>query len=172
MKLRYILISLVFLIAFPSGCRWKKPVPNTPGPPQQLSIILSLGKPNYQLNEAIQASVKIINTGAPVMINIRFAEQCLQPQDENWEISFLIYDSKGQQYTPPRCINVDYAEPWYQHLDKRGEYEYPYNNLLDYYRLKEPGKYTIQAIYHNVYGSEDVWKGEIKSNIVTLTINP
>jgi hypothetical protein len=125
MKLRYIGISLVLFMAFLSRCSWKEPkiqVPNTPESPPQLSIFLRPDKSIYRVNETIQASVKIVNNGSPLMINVRFAEQCLDQQDKNWEISFLIYDSMGQQYTSPRCIYVDYAEPWYQHLDKGSEY--------------------------------------------------
>jgi hypothetical protein len=157
-------------MVFISGCK------QTLQPTQRLKINLRLDKHKYQMTDDIHGMIKIKNTGAPIKINIRFAPQCLDPHIEDWEISFLIFDSKGKQYNPARCLFVDYAMPWYQQLEKGNVYEYDYKlsykNFRKFYSLDKPGKYTIQAIYHNVYGSTAVWKGEIKSNIVTFTINP
>ncbi len=175
-RLRYLVIPLILFMALLSGCKGRSPITpglNTPLSSQQLSLVINLDKSTYQLGDSITSTIKIKNRGVSTKINVRFAEQCLyHPLDENWEISFLILDSKGQQYTEPRCAIVDWADPWYIQLNKGDEYKHPYKYLLDFYPLKDPGKYTIQAIYHNVYSPSDVWKGEIRSNVETLTINP
>jgi hypothetical protein len=147
----------------PTGCKQK----------QGLKIHLSLDKPKYRLLDDIQATVNIVNNGDPVKINVQFKPFCGYPEPfkQDWNIRFLILNSKGKE-TFPNCPIMDWGEPPYRLLDAGGVYQFIVKWISNIYRIREPGKYTIQAIYHNANGSPDVWKGEIKSNIVTFTINP
>jgi hypothetical protein len=158
---RYILLILISFMMLPTGCKKT----------QQLKIHLSLDKSKYQLLDNIQATVNVGNTGNPVKINVRFKPLCFKPFETDWEISFVIFNTDGKEYNP-NCPMQDWSEPWYRSLDAGGVYQYTDKRISDFYGIREPGKYTIQVVYQNYSGSSDVWKGEIKSNIVTFTISP
>ncbi len=160
---RYIILILITFMVLPTSCKQK----------QGLVIHLSLDKSKYQLLDDIHATVNIVNNGDAVMINVRLKPFCGETGyfGKDWELNILIFNSEGKEYFPD-CPMSDWSEPPYRLLETGKVYQYTEKRISDIYRIREPGKYTIRAIYHNVYGSTDVWKGEIKSNIVTFTINP
>ena len=163
MNQKYILLILISLMMLSTGCKQK----------QGLKIHLSLDKSKYQLLDNIHATINIINNGDPVNINFRLKPFCGETGyfEKDWELNFLIFNSEGKEYFPD-CPFMEMGEPPYRLLDDGGVYQFIDKRISDFYRIREPGKYTIQAIYHNVYGSPDVWKGEIKSNVVTFTVEP
>jgi hypothetical protein len=53
--------------------------------------------------------------------------------------------------------------------------EVVHHDLRDVYRLNDPGKYSIRAIYVNTFDPENgqvAWKGKVTSDIQTFVIEP
>ena len=139
-----------------------------------LNVILILDRDSYSLGESITAKVVLKNEGtSSQIVNGRLSlNSAVTPQPFR-EIAFAIFDPTGAEVGFALKVNRGFPEADDFKELRPGETiedEYP---IHKYYILNKPGKYTIQSIYQNQSDPGDgreAWKGELKSNVVSFTV--
>ena len=141
-----------------------------------LKFSVSLDKAEYKKSEQIYVSFELENEGKKqVYVNKRFHINTEGSPKEEKEV-YLIVTGPSREKLP--CKNTyDTGLPRTDHLAllKRGEKAVSEGkkNLKIHFDIKEPGTYTVMAVYKNVYGKEigvDAFEGELKSASVTIKI--
>jgi hypothetical protein len=141
------------------------------------SLLLSLNKPEYKVNEPINAQVVLLNEGeGDLLIASSIDYHFLHYAPIHFD--FFLFNEKNTELDPliPKFY-IDYGDPVFVNI---GPHEsVPCNtcklSILDLYPnyLQIPGTYYLQAIYWNHLNPNDgrvAWKGELKSNIVKFEI--
>jgi hypothetical protein len=143
-----------------------------------LALLLSLDRTEYRVGETAWVTIKIKNVSEePILVF-----KCFWPYEI---LNFETLNSKGENIAP--VVSVQYicwAGPYaYVGLDPDQAIEQAVV-VQGLNSAKKPGKYTVQVRYKNQHGgpnpdfftdpkyAEDAWKGELYSNIVTVTVKP
>jgi hypothetical protein len=142
----------------------------------QLKLNLLLDKSEYSLDEPINVILSLKNLGpTPVMVNQRFYISAQQASGNQKEVYFDLVSPAGVKLACRNFYETGYPKSDYFKLlvpNEEVKSEYP-RNLKGFFEIMEPGTYTINAVYQNVFGEEiglDVFKGQLVSEPVKFTI--
>lgn len=142
-----------------------------------LELTLVFEEDEYKASESISIDFQLKNTGKePIYINKRLFVNSKKSKPEQREI-YLEVTGPGGEKLPgqDRVFETGFPKTDYFVLLAPGE-EVALErkkSLKSYFNIKEPGEYTIKAIYQNVYGKElglDVFKDKVTSESVTIKI--
>ena len=141
-----------------------------------LELMLELDRDVYKLGQTIQAKVILRNAGSePVLVNARLAWNREAAPFPFREITFQWTRSSGAN--PNFALIVDRGFPKdddFIQLAPNATVERTFD-ITFYFEIEETGGYSLQAIYENQSEPEDgreVWKGELKSNLISFTVEP
>jgi hypothetical protein len=172
---------LYFLLAFTSCQRY----PSEPGVVTQgaekdgLALELKLDKTVLTVSENITATIRLKNVasdGRTIVVLKWF---------KHWAVlDYVIKDSSGKRVNPnDNYISVQFPKPLDFTTLRKGEVIESSVKINSVSFPVKPGEYTIQVIYNNRsdpdpedYTNPDdaipAWKGELLSNVITVTVKP
>lgn len=139
-----------------------------------LELALSLDRDAYAPGDPIAGKVVLRNSGSTALVvNSRLALNSIFAPRPYREVSFLVTD--------PSDSEVEFGPRINRGRPKADDFKQlmPGDTLVReyaiqrYFALKKPGKYSVQAVYQNQSDpgtGTEVWKGEIKSNVVSFTL--
>ena len=141
-----------------------------------LELTISFDQQEYKTNDQIQINFTLKNKSAkPVYVNKRFHVNAAAAKPGEGEIFLRVTGPDGKDF-PERSIydtgfpKTDYfvlLEPKQEIATERNR------NLKSFFEIRAPGEYTIQAVYHNIYGAEiglDAYTGKVRSRPVKINI--
>jgi hypothetical protein len=175
----FVIIFCLFISFFGSSCAISRTdeiqLPAT-SRSQMLKFTLSLDKNTYRIGEPIQASLKLTNIGSdPIIVNRRLILNVSFAPPETRDCYLFIMGPHGQLIDFNSSVQVAQLKSNdFVILGSNAMIQRTYANLLDFYDIAEPGKYSIQAVYVNQMDpdSRKAWKGTLRSNIVYFLIEP
>jgi hypothetical protein len=138
-----------------------------------LSLSLTLDKPDYAMTDAITAKVILLNKGSETLkVNRRLLLNYLGAPKVFCEVSFIITNSANSKV--PFAARVNASEPEdadFTELGPQQSIEESYL-LRQFFRLDEPGRYTLQAIYQNSSdpSTGPAWKGKVESDQIVVDV--
>ncbi len=151
-----------------------------PGPGRcasaRLKFILSLDKTEYTSNDPINASFILKNVGSePVMVNQRFYVSSESAPPKQKDVYFELISPSGQKLICQHFYPTGYPKTDAFKLlapNEEAKSEYP-RNLRGFFEIKQPGTYTLKAVYKNMFGQEiglEVFQEELVSDPVKFTV--
>ena len=164
-------IAAVMLSAAPG------PVGAATPPKSKPEFRATLDKTSYAGGEPVMLTFTLNNTGRePVWVNTRFYLSSKTAPEDDREVYLILTSPSGKELPctfsyPTGFPKTDYfvrLEP-----GQEASSEHP-RDVRGFFELKEPGTYTLQAVYHNVFGAElglDAVKGPLESKPITFTIS-
>ncbi|HNW38913.1 MAG TPA: hypothetical protein PL125_05425 [Candidatus Omnitrophota bacterium] len=142
----------------------------------QLKFSLILEKTEYAPDEPVKVIFTLKNLGATaVVVNQRFYISSQKVPGNQREVYFELTSPSGGKLPCQHFYETGYPKTDYFKLLAPGEEaksEYP-RDLKAYFDILEPGTYTAEAVYQNVFGAEiglDVFSGQLVSEPVKFTI--
>jgi hypothetical protein len=142
----------------------------------RLKFGLLLEKSEYSSDEPINVIFSLKNLGEqPVTVNQRFYVNSPESAKNQKEVYFRITSPSGSLLSGAHFYETGYPKTDYFKLLAPGQEaksEYP-RNLKGYFELTEPGTYTVEAVYQNVFGSEiglDVFGEQLICEPVKFTV--
>ncbi len=135
-----------------------------------------LDKAEYATGDAVNIDFVLENNGEEaVYVNQRFYAMGKDSQARDRDVTVELISPEGESlpckftYTPglPRTGNFKKLEK-----GESAKTERP-RNLKGYFDIEKPGKYTVKAVYENMYGEEiglDTVKGPIAAEPVVFEI--
>lgn len=165
-----LIVGAILLLGHPDAAAARK---KTRG---GLKFSISLDKAEYKKTEQIYVNFTLKNEGKkPVYINKRFHINTEDSPEEEKEVYLIVTDPSGEKLPYKNTYDTGIPRTDYFVLLKRSEEAVSERkkNLKIYFDIKEPGTYTVTAVYKNVYGKEigvDAFEGELKSAAVTIKI--
>ncbi|MFH0839265.1 MAG: hypothetical protein V1893_03675 [Candidatus Omnitrophota bacterium] len=165
---------LVDKISPPKETGESTPLGKTP-PTKEAGEPILVDKTEYKSSEPIYITFSLKNnTDKPIYVNKRFylSSETVPPDDR--EIYLEVTGPSGEKLPCtysyptgfPKCDYFELLEPAKEVVSEK-------RNLAYYFDFKQPGSYTIVAVYQNVFGSEigiDAYKERLVSQAVVLTI--
>jgi hypothetical protein len=142
----------------------------------QIKFSLTLDKAEYTLQEPVNLTFTLKNLGKePVMVSKRFYIGDPQAAVNQRDIYLTLVSSTGEKITGKYFYPTGYPKTdYFQLLGPNEEVKSEYTrNLYGYFELKEPGIYTVSAVYQNAFGAEiglDTFKEPLASEPVKFTI--
>jgi len=144
--------------------------------PAPVKFILSLDQSEYNANQPINASFILKNIGAePVMVNQRFYISSESAPEREKDVYFELTSPSGQKMTCQHFYETGLPKTDAFKLlapNEEVKSEYP-RNLRGFFEIREPGIYTLRAVYKNMFGQEvglDVFKEQLVSDPVKFTV--
>lgn len=143
---------------------------------EKLSFIVTFDKSEYKVDEPVNMTLKLVNNSpTPVYVNKRFYINTQDSAKKDREVYLIITNEKGQKM--PCFFSYETGLPKSDYFvllepEKDAASEWS-RDLRGYFDLKEPGAYTVVAVYENTYGQElglDAFKGKITSEPVIFKI--
>ncbi|MCK5556942.1 MAG: hypothetical protein KAJ01_01095 [Candidatus Hydrogenedentes bacterium] len=166
-----LLLAVVFLLGYPGTAVARK---KTRG---GLKFSISLDKTEYKKTDQIYVNFTLKNEGKkPVYVNKRFHINTEDSPKEEKEVYLIVTAPSGEKLTcREKPYDTGFPKTDYFVLLKRNEEAVSERKkrLKIYFDIKEPGTYTVAAVYKNVYGKEigvEAFQGELKSDPVTMKI--
>ena len=141
-----------------------------------LLFLASCDKASYGKSDPILMRFKIRNTGAsPIWVNARFYVSSERVPHEHREVFLRVTSPNGKplpcKYEYPSGVPKSDS---FQRLQPGQEAASDTTrDLRAFFNLTEPGRYTVIAVYDNIFGPElglDTFQGQLSSDPVTLTI--
>lgn len=167
-----------FLIAFLSvALLADAPAQAAPGKRAKLEFRATLDKPSYTRNDPIQVTFTLTNAGKqPAWVNTRFYTSSKTAAEEDREVYLVVTSPSGRDVPCtfshptglPKTDDFKLLEPGQEAASENPR------DLRRFFELKEPGTYTVRAVYHNVFGAElglDAAKGPLESKPVTFSVS-
>src|SRR5262245_38461167 len=116
-----------------------------------LQVTLSLAKETYATEEAIPGKITITNNGdSAALINGRLAINSPFAPEEFCDVYFTITNLEGKEEFFGSRINIGEPEAKdFKELAAGQTVDLSFN-LRNFYNLKTPGGYSVQATYQNV----------------------
>ena len=145
---------------------------NTTG--AMLGFEIEFGEQAYESGDSILATLSLTNSGQEsALVNARMAPNAANAPDEMRDVVFKVRSPSGDELPLRVFINVrppsdkDFIEL------AAGESVSTNIDLTNLYSFAEPGNYTVQAIYTNVNNPSTgtAWKGQLASDVVTITVS-
>ena len=147
-----------------------------------MKLSISFKKETYSSYEEIKCKIQLKNQEErPFIVNKRMVVNSKHSPLNFREICFKIYNFKGEEMNFNCHLNIGSANLKDFIILKPSEFFGNFYKLSENYSLKSAGKYLIQAVYKNeVFPKEveemavqmktEIWKDELKSNIISLNI--
>jgi hypothetical protein len=155
------------------------PAPMTPltaASPANLSLTLNFARARYPAGEPVTATVTLVNAGAgPVLVNPRLASNFSFAPAAFRDLVFVIRHSSGKPGEFRYRVKLYLPKAPDFIVLAAGESVAREVNLTQAYGLGPVGEYAVYAIYQNQSDPGDgrtAWKGEVRSNEGTLTLEP
>lgn len=145
--------------------------------PPTLEFRASLDKRSYASHEPVMISFMLKNTGkGPAWVNTRFYLSAQSAPEDDRDVYVILTAPSGKDIPctfsyPTGLPKSDYFKSLEPGQEAASESPRDLHGFFG--ELKEPGTYTVRAVYHNVFGAElglDTFKGTLKSPSVTFTI--
>ena len=146
--------------------------------PPALEFRASLDKRSYAIHEPVMISFMLKNTGkGPAWVNTRFYLSAQSAPQDDRDVYVILTAPSGNDIPctfsyPTGLPKSDYFKSLEPGQEAASESPRDLHGFFG--ELKEPGTYTVRAVYHNVFGAElglDVFKGTLKSEPMTFVIN-
>jgi hypothetical protein len=159
------------------GCKVYNKQTNPKKGDDRLYLNLSADKVSYASGENIEATLELSNEyEQSVLVNKRMVLNLQPVLGSLGEVYFKITDTQGKEADFAVRVNVRFPEEEDFIYLKPGEVISQTYLLNKWYNIPPtPGEYSVQAIYQNnedPNGGEEAWKGEITSNIISISIEP
>lgn len=137
-----------------------------------LSIVMDLPVQTIKLGETIEANITLKNiSDSPLVVNKRLLLNL--PVGEMSEMWFEIQNNEGKSLPLGVLIRVRLPIPSDFIVLQPDQSISDTYDLNYWYLIKEPGVYTVKAIYRNTtipQGYTNVWTGEISSEVIQIEI--
>jgi hypothetical protein len=141
-----------------------------------IKLKVSLDKKEYKTDEPINVTFILQNDSkGAVYVNKRFDVGSESMPKQKQDVYFLVASPSGEKLTSPNNYEAGFpkSDDFVQlKPGAEAQAEYP-RNLRGFFEFKDPGTYTVVAVYQNFFGSEiglEVFKEKITSDPVSLTI--
>ena len=165
-----LIITAILLLGYPDAVAARKKARGG------LKFSISLDKAEYKKAERIYIKFELKNDSKKsVYVNKRFHINTEDSPEKEKEVYLIVTDPDGEKLSCKNAYDTGLPKTDYFVSLKRGEkvVSERRKNLKNHFDIKEPGTYTVTAVYKNVYGKEigvAAFEGELTSPTVTIKI--
>jgi hypothetical protein len=141
-----------------------------------LDLNLNFAKDSYRAGEPVEGTFTLRNSGAePALVNARLGINSPYVPAQFRDLTVNVVAPSGDPLAFVARVNMGSPADQDFKLLQPGESVHGTFAINDFFELEQPGAYQVQATYHNQsepshVNGHAVWKGELKSNPATITI--